>query len=129
MSSCECCVRQFHSKVLGIEDTKPTFVLPVKFSQRVAFMEEEIEELGQAYINEDLVGVADALADLVYVAIGTAHMMGIPFDQVFRVVHAANMRKQRGITKRGMVYDAIKPAGWVGPEAEIKAILDAASKS
>ena len=122
-------VQQFHSKVLGIEDTLPTLILPVKFSQRVAFMEEEIEELGQAYINEDLVGVADALADLIYVAIGTAHMMGIDMDKVFKVVHAANMRKQRGITKRGMVYDAIKPAGWVGPEAEIKAILDAASKS
>ena len=122
-------VQQFHSKVLDVYDTKPTFVLPVKFSQRVAFMEEEIEELGQAYINEDLVGVADALADLIYVAIGTAHMMGIDMDKVFKVVHAANMRKQRGITKRGMVYDAIKPAGWVGPEAEIKAILDAASKS
>lgn len=122
-------VRQFHLKVLGIEDTKPTFDLPVEFEQRVAFIMEEITELCEAYINEDLVGVADALADLVYVAIGTAHMMGIPFDQVFRVVHAANMRKQRGITKRGMVYDAIKPTGWVGPEAEIKAILDAASKS
>lgn len=116
-------VQQFHSKVLDVYDTKPTFVLPVKFSQRVAFMEEEIEELGQAYINEDLVGVADALADLIYVAIGTAHMMGIDMDKVFKVVHAANMRKQRGITKRGMVYDAIKPAGWVGPEAEIEAIL------
>lgn len=122
-------VRQFHLKVLGIEDTKPTFDLPVEFGQRVAFLEEELDELREAYYQRDLVGVADALADLVYVAIGTAHMMGIPFDQVFRVVHAANMRKQRGITKRGMVYDAIKPAGWVGPEAEIKAILDAASKS
>ena len=122
-------VRQFHLKVLGIEDTKPTFDLPVEFGQRVAFMMEEITELCEAHVKRDLVGVSDALADLAYVTIGTAHMMGIPFDQVFRVVHAANMRKQRGITKRGMVYDAIKPAGWVGPEAEIKAILDAASKS
>lgn len=122
-------VRQFHLKVLGIEDTKPNFDLPVEFGQRVAFMMEEITELCEAHAKRDLAGVADALADLVYVAIGTAHMMGIPFDQVFRVVHAANMRKQRGITKRGMVYDAIKPAGWMGPEAEIKAILDAASKS
>ena len=116
-------VRQFHIKVLGINDTKPTLTLPVDFSQRVAFMEEEIEEMGQAYIDKDLVGVADALADLVYVALGTAHMMGIPFDAVFRVVHAANMQKQRGMTKRGMVYDAIKPEGWVGPEAQIEIIL------
>lgn len=121
-------VQQFHSKVLGIEDTLPTFVLPVEFSQRIDFMEEEIEELGQAYIDKDMIGVADALADLVYVALGTAHMMGIPFDQVFKVVHAANMRKLRGMTKRGMVFDACKPEGWVGPEAEIAAILKEAGK-
>ena len=122
------CVKQFHYKVLGINDAKPTLQLPVEFSQRVAFMEEEIEELGQAYIDKDLVAVADALADLVYVALGTAHMMGIPFDQVFKTVHAANMRKMRGMTKRGMVFDACKPEGWVGPEAEIAAILNDASK-
>jgi len=119
-------VRQFHHKVLGIHDTLPTFQLPVAFAQRVAFMEEEIEELGQAYCDNDLVGVADALADLVYVALGTAHMMGIPFDEVFKVVHAANMQKQRGMTKRGMVYDAVKPEGWVGPEEAIDSILKAA---
>ena len=66
-------VRQFHLKVLGIEDTKPTFDLPVEFSQRVAFMMEEIAELREAHAKRDLAGVADALADLVYVAIGTAH--------------------------------------------------------
>ena len=122
-------VRQFHLKVLGLEDVKPTFEMPVSMQQRLDFMEEEIHELSDAHSNMDLVGVADALADLVYVALGTAHMMGIPFDEVFRVVHAANMRKQRGTTKRGMLYDAIKPAGWVGPEAEIAAILNNASKS
>lgn len=127
--SCYDAVRQFHHKVLGIQDTKPTFQLPVEFGQRVDFMLEEIEELGLAYCDNDLVKVADALADLVYVAVGTAHMMGIPFDEVFKVVHAANMQKIRGMTKRGMIYDAVKPEGWVGPEAEIKAILDAASKS
>lgn len=126
MSSCEQAVKQFHAKVLGIHDTLPTFQLPVAFGQRIAFMEEEIEELGQAYIEKDLVGVADALADLVYVAIGTAHMMGIPFDEVFKVVHAANMQKVRGMTKRGMVYDAVKPEGWVGPEAAIETILKGA---
>jgi len=115
-------------KVLGITDTKPTFDLPVQFSQRVAFMEEELDELQEAHRDHDLVKIADALADLVYVAVGTAHMMGIPFDEVFRVVHAANMQKLRGMTKRGMVYDAVKPEGWVGPEAEIAAILARAGK-
>lgn len=119
-------VRQFHIKVLGIADTTPTFELPVAFEQRLAFLMEELAELVKAYDEEDMVGVADALADLVYVALGTAHMMGIPFNDVFKVVHAANMQKHRGMTKRGMVYDAVKPAGWVGPEAEIEAILKGA---
>lgn len=116
-------VRQFHLKVLGLEDVKPTFEMPVSMQQRLDFMEEEIHELSDAHSNMDLVGVADALADLVYVALGTAHMLGIPFDEVFKVVHAANMQKQRGITKRGMLYDAVKPAGWVGPEEQIETIL------
>lgn len=116
-------VRQFHLKVLGLEDVKPTFEMPVSMQQRLDFMEEEIHELSDAHSNMDLVGVADALADLVYVALGTAHMMGIPFDEVFKAVHAANMQKQRGITKRGMLYDAMKPSGWVGPEEEIETIL------
>lgn len=116
-------VKQFHYKVLGIQDTTPTFELPVEFSQRVAFLEEELEELEVAYGKRDMVGVADALADLTYVALGTGHMMGIDMEQVFKAVHAANMQKLRGITKRGMVYDAIKPEGWVGPEAKIEAIL------
>ena len=117
------CVRQFHMKVLGIHDVKPTFTMPVTMQQRLDFMEEEIHELSDAHSNMDLVGVADALADLVYVALGTAHMMGIPFDEVFKVVHAANMQKQRGTTKRGMIFDAIKPEGWIGPEAQIETIL------
>ncbi len=116
-------VRQFHLKVLGLEDVKPTFEMPVSMQQRLNFMEEEIHELSDAHSNMDLVGVADALADLVYVALGTAHMLGIPFDEVFKVVHAANMQKQQGITKRGMLYDAVKPAGWVGPEEQIETIL------
>lgn len=116
-------VRQFHLKVLSLEDVKPTFEMPVSMQQRLDFMEEEIHELSDAHSNMDLVGVADALADLVYVALGTAHMLGIPFDEVFKTVHAANMQKQRGMTKRGMLYDAVKPAGWVGPEEQIKTIL------
>jgi len=79
------------------------------------------------------VGVADALADVIYVALGTAYRMGLPFDEIWGAVQAANMRKVRGLTKRGNKVDAMKPAGWVGPEAEIaRAIgsaLDHAPKS
>jgi len=64
-------------------------------------------------------GVADALADLVYVALGTAYKMGLPFDSIWQAVQAANMRKVAGPTKRGNKVDACKPEGWVGPETAI----------
>ena len=41
----------------------------------------------------DLIGVADALADIVYVAYGTAHVYGIDLDAVLDEVHASNMTK------------------------------------
>lgn len=45
--------------------------------------------------------------------------MGLPFAQIWEAVQAANMRKVAGPTKRGNKIDAMKPEGWVGPEAAI----------
>lgn len=112
-------VREFHLKILGHEDSVPHLLRPLDMSQRVAFMEEEIEEMGEAYIKGDIVKVADAIADLIYVAHGTAHLMGLDMDVIWKAVHTANMQKVRGITKRGMEFDAVKPADWVGPETAI----------
>lgn len=84
---------------------------------------EELNEYNEAALRGDLVGMADALVDLVYFAIGAAVQMGIPFEQVFEVVHRKNMRKQLGVTKRGNPEDAAKPTDWVGPEEEIMAIF------
>jgi NTP pyrophosphatase (non-canonical NTP hydrolase) len=44
----------------------------------------------------DLVQVADALADLAYVVIGTALEFGLPLDRVFAEVHRSNMTKDAG---------------------------------
>lgn len=87
--------------------------------ERARFLNEELTEFCEAYSSGDLVGVSDALADLVYVALGTAYRMGLPFDQIWCAVQEANMRKVSGPTKRGNKVDACKPAGWVGPEAAI----------
>lgn len=66
--------------------------------------------------NADLAGQADALVDLVYVALGTAVMMGLPWQELWSDVHAANLRKVRGRTKRDMPLDLMKPEGWAGPQ-------------
>ncbi len=60
---------------------------------RQALIEEEVGELRQASGDRDLVGIADALADIVYVAYGTAHVYGIDLDAVLDEVHASNMTK------------------------------------
>jgi predicted HAD superfamily Cof-like phosphohydrolase len=62
----------------------------------------------------------DSLIDLVYVAIGTSYLHGVDFDEGWRRVHKANMAKVRveRITdsKRGSVYDVVKPVGWRPPD-------------
>ncbi|MET0863772.1 MAG: nucleotide pyrophosphohydrolase [Nakamurella sp.] len=60
---------------------------------RLALIEEEVGELAAAARADDLVGVADALADIIYVAYGTAHVYGIDLDAVLDEVHASNMTK------------------------------------
>lgn len=85
-------------------------------------LDEELREVLRAHRNGDLVGFADGLVDLVYVAVGTAHFAGIPFDAVWDEVQAANMRKVRASGaddprgKRGHGADVVKPEGWEPPD-------------
>ncbi len=60
---------------------------------RLALIQEEVGELAAAARQGDIVGIADALADIVYVAYGTAHVYGIDLDAVLDEVHASNMTK------------------------------------
>ncbi len=60
---------------------------------RVALLEEEVDEFVTASKKGDLVGIADALADIVYVIYGTALTYGIDLDAVLREVHRSNMSK------------------------------------
>ena len=117
-------VETFQRDITGIEPaSSPTLVSKEYAIDRANFMDEEICEFIAAAIAGDMVGVADALADIIYVAVGTALSMGIPLDKVWDVVHAANMKKVKGITKRGIANDAVKPEGWISPEQAIAAIL------
>ena len=67
-------------------------------------------------VTNDLAGQADALVDLVYFAIGTAIMLGLPFEELWNDAHRANMTKVRGATHRGHPNDVTKPEGWVPPK-------------
>ena len=60
---------------------------------RCALIEEEASEFREALEADDIVEVADAIADLLYVVYGAAVTFGIPIDEVFAEVHRSNMTK------------------------------------
>jgi len=60
---------------------------------RVDLIAEELKELKEAIADNNLVEIADALTDLLYVVYGAGHAYGINLDTCFREVHASNMSK------------------------------------
>lgn len=91
---------------------------------RSNFMQEELDEFNDSVETGDLAGQADALVDLVYVALGTAHMMGLPWVPLWDDVQRANMSKERATSandsrsKRSHSLDVVKPEGWKGPKTQ-----------
>lgn len=79
---------------------------------RIRMMQEELTEYAMAV---DLEDEADALLDLVVFALGTAVMMGLPWEPMFAEVMRANFSKVREETDRGE-FDLIKPDGWTAPQ-------------
>tara|TARA_S200000501_G_scaffold174492_1_gene164202 strand:+ start:1751 stop:2131 length:381 start_codon:yes stop_codon:yes gene_type:complete len=72
---------------------RPVFAEEDTCRLRLDLIEEELDELHYAIDNKDLVEVADALTDLLYVIYGAGHAFGIDLDECFKEVHASNMSK------------------------------------
>ena len=60
---------------------------------RYNLIKEELDELKQALDNKDLLEVADALTDILYVTYGAGHAFGIDLDKCFDEVQNSNMSK------------------------------------
>jgi len=73
--------------------TKPSFSNDKINSLRYDLIKEELEELKEAIENKDLLEVADALTDILYVTYGAGHAFGIDLDQCFEEVQCSNMSK------------------------------------
>jgi predicted HAD superfamily Cof-like phosphohydrolase len=134
-------VKDFAVKFGQLNYDRPGHITNRKATERVQFLLEELIELTMGFgmliqvggivittsslrdgtitflecDTQDLGEQADALVDLVYVAKGTAIMLGLPWDMLWDDVQRANMAKVHGIGKRGHLMDAIKPAGWEPP--------------
>ena len=89
---------------------------------RVFFLVEELFELFKASKEVDKAEVADALVDVVWVALGTVLMAGIDFDKHWNEVVRANMEKELADSledtraSRYTPREIVKPEGWVPPD-------------
>jgi predicted HAD superfamily Cof-like phosphohydrolase len=93
---------------------------------RIDLLYEEYCEYLKGEEEDDLVQIADALADMIYIACGTAVAYGIPLDKVFAEVHRSNMAKLvDGKVIRREDGKILKPAGWTPPD--IAGIIASAS--
>ena len=81
-------------KTFGQEvKTKPSFSSDKINKLRINLIKEELDELQEAMKNNDLLEVADALTDILYVTYGAGHAFGIDLDKCFDEVQNSNMSK------------------------------------
>ena len=72
---------------------KPSFSTDKINDLRYDLIKEELDELKIAMKNRDLLEVADALTDILYVTYGAGHAFGIDLDKCFEEVQRSNMSK------------------------------------
>jgi len=111
-------VAQFHRAFGQTIEQKPTLVNKQLSNLRFELMKEENEEYLEAVLNDDLVEVADALADQLYILCGTilTHGMQDIIEDCFQEIQRSNMSKldNKGlpiINGENGVYDKSRPLG------------------
>jgi len=121
-------VREFQEKYKHyVSPDKPTLDIPKEVKRlRYNLIDEEIqEELLPALIENNLVEIADGIADSIYVLVGCAIAYGIPIDRIFLEVHRSNMTKT--VVKEstpGEKYGTKTPKGPDYIPPDIKGILE-----
>ena len=86
-------IREFHSSFNLPNNFSPTLANKKSEELRLSLIEEEYNELLDALEKRDVLGVADALTDLLYVTYGMGAVYGIDLDRCYAEVHASNMTK------------------------------------
>jgi predicted HAD superfamily Cof-like phosphohydrolase len=73
--------------------TKPEVPDSKIVNLRIELIAEELEELWDACKDKDIIGIADALTDILYVTYGAGHAFGVDLDKCFAEVQRSNMSK------------------------------------
>ena len=85
--------KEFHKMFGVLIRSSPGLVDEATKELRIRLIREELGEFEKAANDRDLVKIADALADLLYVIYGTGVSYGIDLEPIFREVHKSNMSK------------------------------------
>ncbi len=109
-------VQRFTEEIIKAPIAKvPGMVRADRFPDKVNHLQEELAEFEAA---DNWADQADAMIDIIYVALGTLVEMGVAPGSAFNEVHNANMEKIHGVNsaRPEAEYDAVKPNGWNPPE-------------
>lgn len=106
----------FHKAFEMTINERPTVPCQKDRELRVELIREEVEEWQKAEAEQDLGSIADALADLIYVAIGAAITYGIDLRPVWAEVQRSNMAKVGGRKREDGKW--LKPDGWRPPDIQ-----------
>lgn len=86
-------LHEFHDKFGCAIGTNPKFSDEKTRKLRRKLIREEVNEFFDAEDDDNFIEVADALADICYVVLGTAVAYGIPLAEIFNHIHESNMSK------------------------------------
>ncbi len=86
-------VREFHAKFGSTINDVPTIPSPEDMALRIELIREEFLELRDGIAARDIVEIADALGDLLYVVLGAGVTFGLDMESIFNEIHSSNMSK------------------------------------
>lgn len=118
-------VAEFHRTFGQPVETTPRLVDEKTATLRRDLLEEEFKEYVKAVDEDNLVEIADALGDIIYIAVGSALTYGIDLDAILREIHRSNMSKLGPDGKPIYRWDGkvLKPATY--SPANIQSVFDA----
>jgi hypothetical protein len=101
----------------------PVFLMEQLHSLLTSELKREIDYYAFSHKHSNKVGIQNALSRIYVSCLAGAYAMGISaelFEDLWDDVQRANMAKERALrpedSKRGSVYDVIKPKGWIAPD-------------
>ena len=116
-------VREFHIKFGHPISDVPIMLKQDRIDKRYKWMMDELNEFTKA---EDVVEQADAMIDLMYFALGVLVEMGVKPDEIFKIVHEANMNKlwDDGKPHYDSAGKTVKPQDWESPYKKMKEVIE-----